>query len=252
MAVENFCQLAKTALMDNKIREIRKARGVTLEQLAEMTDLSTSYLSRIESGKRGLRLEPRIAIAEALKVEPTDLGGELKTNVPAGHVTIEGAPAELRRNASAKTDEIIEADIEFPKREDMPKDVPVWGVAAGSNEGAFIINVGEAIDYVRRPPGLAGKKDVFGIYVQGESMEPKFEAGELLYLDPHRPPRTRDYVVAVRQIDEVEQEAYVGRLAFRKGKRVALDKFNPSDTLELDNVKQIFRVISSFAELYGV
>lgn len=151
-----------------------------------------------------------------------------------------------------KPDKITEASVEFPKRTDMPQDVPVWGSAAGSQEGAFVMNVGEAIDYVRRPPGLVGKRDVFGIYVQGESMEPKFEAGELLYMDPHRPPRIRDYVVVVCQVDGVEQEAYVGRLSFRQGSHVALEKFNPSTTLELKNVKQVLRVITSMAELFGV
>lgn len=57
----------------NRIREIRKRQGMTLERLAELTELSVSYLSRLESGKRILNAKQMPKIANALGVKPVEL-----------------------------------------------------------------------------------------------------------------------------------------------------------------------------------
>lgn len=62
--------------MANQIREKRKEKGLTLEELAERSGISYTYLSRIEAGKRGLSLENVIRIARALDVEATELTTE--------------------------------------------------------------------------------------------------------------------------------------------------------------------------------
>lgn len=46
---------------------------MTLEKLAELTDLSVSYLSRLESGKRNLSTKIMPKIAGALGVKPAEL-----------------------------------------------------------------------------------------------------------------------------------------------------------------------------------
>lgn len=56
-----------------RVRELRKARDLTVEQLANAAGLSKSFLSEIETGKKqvnGRRLE---ALAAALNVQPVDL-----------------------------------------------------------------------------------------------------------------------------------------------------------------------------------
>lgn len=62
--------------MSNRIREIRKQKNITLEELAEMTGLSHTHISRIESGKRGLSLENVIRLSRALGVEPVEITDE--------------------------------------------------------------------------------------------------------------------------------------------------------------------------------
>ncbi|MDX2265405.1 MAG: helix-turn-helix transcriptional regulator [Hyphomicrobiales bacterium] len=70
--------MGKTAPMsDNRLRQIRKDRGVTLEKLAETTGLSVTYLSRVETGKRGITLEGLEKVAQALSVSVNDI-------IPAG------------------------------------------------------------------------------------------------------------------------------------------------------------------------
>ena len=66
------------------------------------------------------------------------------------------------------------------------RDLPVLGAVKGGSEG-FYFNEGEAKEYLVRPPILAGVATAFALYVEGDSMEPRYFAGELLYVNPNRP-----------------------------------------------------------------
>ncbi len=53
------------------LKELRKERKLTLKNLAELTDVSISFLSQVERGKSSVTLESLKKIADALKVNPT-------------------------------------------------------------------------------------------------------------------------------------------------------------------------------------
>lgn len=55
-----------------KIRELRKARGLTLEQLAQLSGLSRSFISEAERGFSSMTLTSLKRIAEALGVTLAD------------------------------------------------------------------------------------------------------------------------------------------------------------------------------------
>ena len=57
----------------NRIKDLRKEKGLTLNQLSEKTGISASHLSRIEAGARGLKLEYIESISRVLSVTPTEL-----------------------------------------------------------------------------------------------------------------------------------------------------------------------------------
>ena len=50
-----------------RIKEIRKARGLTVEQLAERLELSTSYIGLVERGCRVLSLRKMVEFCEFVK-----------------------------------------------------------------------------------------------------------------------------------------------------------------------------------------
>ena len=60
-------------MIRNRVREIRKSRGLTLEKLAELTGISVSQLSRIEKHDRGWSVTSFPKIAEALNVDVGEL-----------------------------------------------------------------------------------------------------------------------------------------------------------------------------------
>ena len=73
-----ICLTGKYApVASNRIKELREARGMTLEKLAELVGLSTSYVRRLENGRRNLAVKHFDAFASALNVEPVELVGAI-------------------------------------------------------------------------------------------------------------------------------------------------------------------------------
>lgn len=68
-----------------RLRAIRKQRGSTLEQLAELTGMSVSTLSRIESGRRCPTLEVLLPLAQAYRLPLDELVGAPATGDPRIH-----------------------------------------------------------------------------------------------------------------------------------------------------------------------
>ncbi|MER5784512.1 helix-turn-helix transcriptional regulator [Streptomyces mobaraensis] len=77
-----------------RLRAIRRRRGSTLEQLAELTGMSVSTLSRIESGLRRPTLDVLLPLARAYRMPLDELVGAPETGDPRVHprpVTRDGA-----------------------------------------------------------------------------------------------------------------------------------------------------------------
>ncbi len=148
------------------------------------------------------------------------------------------------------------AEIELPPRNMLPKDVPVLGTAAGAaiNRGAFRIT-SEPVDYVLRPPGLLTAKGIYGLYVEGDSMSPKYEPGELIYVNPFRPVAIGDIVVIQEPVpgEELEFNGFIKRLARRTAEWVETTQYNPSQNVNFKNSKglRLHKVLTT-ADLFGV
>ena len=62
--------------MHNRIRHLRRARNITLEQVASATGTSVQQISRLELGVRRLTVDWMERIAPVLGVRPADLLAE--------------------------------------------------------------------------------------------------------------------------------------------------------------------------------
>lgn len=60
-------------IFGNRVRELRAARGLTQEDLAEKSGFFRTYLSRIETGEANPTLTVIYALAGSLEVDITDL-----------------------------------------------------------------------------------------------------------------------------------------------------------------------------------
>jgi transcriptional regulator with XRE-family HTH domain len=85
--------MANPDIVGRRIRRLRKARGLTQAQLAELTDLPQSQISQIESGvRRGstIQLDAARRIAFALNISLDALAG-----VPTDDMDEEFFPAAV-------------------------------------------------------------------------------------------------------------------------------------------------------------
>lgn len=60
-------------ILGENVRKFRKQRMLSQEQLAELCDISTSFLGHIERGTRKMSLETLVSLADVLHVTPDSL-----------------------------------------------------------------------------------------------------------------------------------------------------------------------------------
>lgn len=55
------------------VRRLRKARGLTQEDLSGLTELHRNHIGGIERGERNITIKTVLALARALNVQPAEL-----------------------------------------------------------------------------------------------------------------------------------------------------------------------------------
>lgn len=126
--------------------------------------------------------------------------------------------------------------------------LPVLGEAVGGEDGEYIFN-GQVLDYVACPPSLVNVQNAYSVYVDGESMYPRFKPGETVFVHPGKPPRRGDDVI-VQIKPEVEDTAPHGFIKEFVGwteSKLILTQHNPVKRVEFhrDEVVSVHPIILS-------
>ena len=247
--------VAAVSVPDN-IKRLRERRGMTQSELAIEVGADQVSISRWEGGARNPSMAKLRKLASVLGVELVELIDGPPQPSPSGDPVQAASP-----QASYAPPPF------YPQL--LPRDLPVLGTVLAADlevdangDGdheieALELAAAETIDYVRRPVGLAQNPSAYALYVQGVSMEPRFEQGELVYVDTRRPPSAKDYVVVQLCGTEGDEHtvvtAMIKRLARRSSQYVDLEQFNPPlhFRLPIGRVHSIHRVVR-LDELLGI
>lgn len=237
LALAAVGQLANSYAMANRIRELRKARRITLEDLADSAGISTTHLSRMETGERGLSLEYAVRIARALSCEVVDL-----------------------------TSEFSEDDIEAARRLELPEksaaagDIANLNIHAGMGNGGLLSIDGAESGFVPShytegywtfPDPVKERfrhiNKTHALPVLGDSMSPTLRDGAIVFVDTtHTVPSPPDiYVVdygdglMVKRVELIPRSEKV---------RIISDNSQhyPSYELSREDVRVFGRVVASF------
>lgn len=233
--------------IDKRTKALREQFGLSQSEMARRCGEKPQTIQKLEAGTVQ---RPRyiLELAKVLKTTPDWLlkgTGEKPRNLPQIKTFDSGQESAVKSP---------QPPVSLPPLEEMPRDVPVLGTARGGSRGAFELNHGDPIDFVRRPPGISGAKDVYCIYVEGNSMTPRFQEGELVYVHPGRKIKVGDFVI-IEQKDSGDKpaKAFIKKLKRRTETKLVLQQFNPTAVIEMPmkTIKSL-HLILTMNDLFGV
>ena len=106
--------------------------------------------------------------------------------------------------------------------------IPIRSAGRGGTDQAMFLEDGP-IGYTSRPSNLSGVRAAYAIYMVGDSMEPRYEPGWLLHVNPFKPPTRGRDVVVYKQGQAVLIKQFVGW----EGDTLVLRQLNPPDNLRI-------------------
>lgn len=110
--------------------------------------------------------------------------------------------------------------------------VPVYGMAAGENDGKVIFNEDFIVEWVETPTELKGVRGAWRFYVHGDSMEPRYYHGELASVHPYKPLQIgKDCAVVLEDYSTIIKR-YMGETK----SEVHLMQYNPRKEFSLKKV----------------
>ena len=171
-----------TETMHDRLRKRLKAVGMNPNEASAAAGLSRGYLRTVFNRES----EGGGASGRALR----QLAPVLRTTVD---YLLDGSGPE-EADSEARASEAVPAVIPSPPPAGSRRQLPVYGLAAGAVAGQLTMT-NDAIDYVPSPAALDKVKDAYALFVTGSSMEPRYFAGDVIFVHPHKPVRQGDHVV---------------------------------------------------------
>jgi phage repressor protein C with HTH and peptisase S24 domain len=201
----------------------------TPTELARKIDVRPSTVTRFLSDKdlsHSLKLENLMKISEAARIP---LSPDVVVAYGVGTRPIVTATQDARDDRDEDSNVSDAPYLNRDSHRKLSDDIPVYGTVQGGADGAFELNTGEAIDWVRRPLALEGKVGLYALYVEGSSMSPRFYPGERILVNGKKPPAIGDDVVVQvkpkREGDPIR--AYLKSLVRRNSEEIEVEQFNP-------------------------
>lgn len=152
-----------------RIRELRKAKKMTINQLASLTDWDVGNISRLERGMQGYSEASLKKIAEALEVPLSELFSFQDKKDTVDTYSINSLSQERRRD-------VYRVEV-----------MDVSASAGNGNSTRDFIEVISSIEYVteeaRNLFGHRPANQVKLINVRGDSMQGTIEPGDLIFVD---------------------------------------------------------------------
>ena len=230
----------------DSVRELVVGRlaevGETLKSASEKLGRNHAYLQQFVQRGTPARLpeDVRRDLAALIGVDENALRGE----APSRRARNEPRPAGL--NEAAARESLPPRNAALGPAVRLGR-IPLYGQAVGGADGQFPLN-GSLITEIAAPPSLASVAGAYAVMVVGTSMEPRYLAGEAVFVNPRMPVRVGDFVVA--QIGTHEGEpplAYVKRYVGQNEKTIRFEQLNPPKKLSFatDRIVSIHRIVMS-------
>src|SRR5271170_3151815 len=223
-----------TVIMDAIwFQQALERNGASQADLARHLRLAPSAVSRMVKGERQMKLLEAVQIAAFLGVSQDDV---LRHAGASAETPLRIGPA--RRGRPPRS-------FAAPAAPPRAEPIPIRSAARGGTDQQMFLEDGP-IGYTPRPANLGGVRGAYAIYMVGDSMEPRYEPGWLLHVNPFKQPtRGRDVVVYKRD-HAVLIKTFVGW----NDDALVLRQLNPPATLRIprQEVRECHLVVGSDQE----
>lgn len=178
------------------VRRVLHERGLTATDLASLAGLSQTTVTRPLNEKEG-----KYRITEKTIRKIADATG----------IAFEGIFSNNEHHSDILARDILPRDT-LPKPNARPAyssgaqrdgtDLgPIYASAQGGN-GEQTIATGEIVEHRPKPQRWTSVKGLYGFYVVGDSMAPRINAGEMVWVHPHRKPAPGQEAVFIKKADD--------------------------------------------------
>jgi phage repressor protein C with HTH and peptisase S24 domain len=201
------------------LKKHRIVKGYSLQTLADKVGTTKSQIDKLEKGERRLTVDWLQRLANALGVEPAHLFHEDGGSPPP----------------------VAPALPSLPEAKPTVEPLLLYGRPRGLEDALHDMHV--ATGSMERPPWLQGASDAYAVYTIGEAMQPRYYAGEVLFVAPSLPVIPYCYVVIIGY----DQRAIVRQYIAKEGQKLVVQEHNPQkqSRIALADVKHIHRISGS-------
>jgi transcriptional regulator with XRE-family HTH domain len=215
--------------------------GASQADLARHLRLAPSAVSRMLKGERQMKPLEVVHIAGFLRVPEDEVLRHAVESAAGGPAS--GTPRLGRGrppSAGSVSPAALQAGLPSP-----PDRIPIRSGARGGTDQEMFLEDGP-IGYTPRPANLGGVRSAYAIYMVGDSMEPRYEPGWLLHVNPFKPPTRGRDVVVYKEGQAVLIKQFVGW----EGDTLILRQLNPPDTLRIprEQVRECHLVVGADQE----
>lgn len=208
------------------VKEKRTELGWSQHDLAKAVGTSQATIDKIEN-HRSMQSRYLPAIFDALNI-PLEQLAKSKGAPPASNASF---PPKYQKFTQARR-------------------IPLYGQTEAGANGRFVMN-GMKVADVFCPPGLEEVPDAYAVRVYGTSMEPRYRAGETVWLNPRLPVRAGDDVVVQlkAKFDGDEMASYIKEFRSKSSRVLKLWQHNPEEgeskelEFDADDVFSIHKVV---------
>ncbi|MEM9286767.1 MAG: LexA family transcriptional regulator [Pseudomonadota bacterium] len=211
-------------------------KGWSNEEASLRAGRSKSYVSDLLSGRsKNPRSGSLRSLAQVLEVPISNL---LEDDVQGPSPTVADVTPNFRSGG-------------------YPMNVPIYGQVNAAHQDRTAIDFDEPIGMAPRPPRYSNNRSIYVVYVAGTSMQPKYDPGRKIYVDPRRPPANGDDVIVQLTDGDVANPQFshgiVKNLLRQRDQSVILQQYNPVEEFEVkrQHIKDM-HYVCTIEDLFGV